>query len=415
MKLLIVDDERRILEYLLNVMEWEKYGFNEVKGLSSSKEALLLINNGYEPDVLITDIKMPEVTGLDLVQAMNRNTKVIIISGYSDFEFAQKAIRFGVKDYLLKPIFQDELKTTISKVINEISIEKMVEDINLIDFYLHILNGKEANVFEFNYIFNKIIESNFIASFVLFDMKSICNFTWNNRVFGFVKSEIDELPKSKNANRKIIIEKLYDTKINDMPSETKLKSLIQNKNWNLLIEELKKAENNMSQDMVINKLEILLYLNETLPKMFTHCDVGSVLNLVNDDNLLKFLYLNLDHNIETISNNEEAILFVQDYIQRNLSSPLSLEMIADKVYLHPVYLSKIYKEGTGENLSSYILNKRLEKMKELLEKTDLKIKTITEMIGYKKPQNVNELFKKKYKVTPSQYRKNMKNRNFSSF
>ncbi|WP_407269727.1 response regulator [Radiobacillus sp. PE A8.2] len=408
MKLLIVDDERRILEFLLNVMEWKKYGFSDVKGISSSKEALLLINNGYEPDVLITDIKMPEVTGLDLVQAITRNTKVIIISGYSDFEYAQKAIRYGVKDYLLKPIFPDELKTTISKIINEISIEKMENDINLLDFYLHILNGKETDVHEYNHFLNKVIESNFVASFVSFEMKSICNFTWENRVFGFVKSEKDEIAKSKNTYRKVIIEKLYNTEINDLPSETMLKSVIQDKNWNLLIEELKKIEKNTQQDKIIFKLEILFYLYEALPKMFKNSDVGTVLDLVNGDNLLKYLYLNLEHNIETIDNNGETILFVQDYIHKNLSMPLSLEMIADKVYMHPVYLSKTYKEATGENLSSYILNKRLEKMKELLENTDLRIKTITEMIGYKKPQNVIELFKKKYTITPSQYRRNTK-------
>ncbi|MCR4705432.1 MAG: helix-turn-helix domain-containing protein [Lachnospiraceae bacterium] len=87
------------------------------------------------PDILLTDIRMPGATGLELIESakkLNPNLKCIIISGYKDFEYAQQGLRFGVKDYLLKPINQDELLRSIAHIVeeareNRTNLDKQVE------------------------------------------------------------------------------------------------------------------------------------------------------------------------------------------------------------------------------------------------------------------------------------------------
>ena len=97
MKVLIVDDEMYMVDYIRKLIDWESYGFDTVltaKGGSLARDLLL----EHEPELLITDIRMPRVSGLDLSQMTAENngrTKVIIISGYSDFTYARQALRYG--------------------------------------------------------------------------------------------------------------------------------------------------------------------------------------------------------------------------------------------------------------------------------------------------------------------------------
>ena len=104
MKVLIVDDEMYMVDYIRKLIDWESYGFDTVltaKGGSLARDLLL----EHEPELLITDIRMPRVSGLDLSQMTAENngrTKVIIISGYSDFTYARQALRYGVSEYLVK-------------------------------------------------------------------------------------------------------------------------------------------------------------------------------------------------------------------------------------------------------------------------------------------------------------------------
>jgi len=90
---------------------------------------------------------------------------------------------------------------------------------------------------------------------------------------------------------------------------------------------------------------------------------------------------------------------VKNYIDGHLGDGLSLEALGSVVHLHPVYLSKLYKQETGENLSSYILRARLEKSAHLLEASNLHVMDIARMVGYQKPQYIIKLFKELYGIT----------------
>jgi len=96
---------------------------------------------------------------------------------------------------------------------------------------------------------------------------------------------------------------------------------------------------------------------------------------------------------------------VQRIIDSQLSDNVTLQALADKVYLHPAYLSKIYKERTGENISGYILRARMQAARELLRDPQLKIYEIAVKVGYHSPQHFIREFKKYYRETPKSYRK----------
>jgi two-component system response regulator YesN len=125
-KVMIVDDEILIRENIRNCVDWTKEGFIYCGDASDGEVALPLIEE-YQPDILITDIKMPFMDGLELTAIVRKqmpNMKVIIMSGHDEFRYAQDAIRLGVEDYCLKPISASELIQILQKVSAKIDEEQ---------------------------------------------------------------------------------------------------------------------------------------------------------------------------------------------------------------------------------------------------------------------------------------------------
>lgn len=122
---MIVDDEPAIREGLSMVIDWENYGFKVIDTAENGIVALhKLKTDVYQ--LIIVDIRMPELNGLELIKEIKKldpNIKVIILSGYSDFSYAKQAITYGVKNYLLKPVDSDELVETITIIKLELDKE----------------------------------------------------------------------------------------------------------------------------------------------------------------------------------------------------------------------------------------------------------------------------------------------------
>lgn len=99
--IILADDEQQILYGMKNGIDWESLGFSVVGTAQNGKEALELIEE-YHPDLLISDIKMPFMDGLELSKTIHENyinTKIILFSGWDDFEYARTAISYGVSQY----------------------------------------------------------------------------------------------------------------------------------------------------------------------------------------------------------------------------------------------------------------------------------------------------------------------------
>lgn len=119
MTVLIVDDETYMVDYLKTIVDWNVYGFDQVLTAGGGSLARDIIIK-CQPELLITDIMMPKISGIDLSKLIDENqlsTKVIIISGYSDFEYARQAFRYQVAEYLVKPVVKEEFVETLERIM----------------------------------------------------------------------------------------------------------------------------------------------------------------------------------------------------------------------------------------------------------------------------------------------------------
>ena len=133
LKVFPVEDETVIREGLRDNIEWEEFGYKFVGEAADGEMALPLIRK-TKPDVLITDIKMPFMDGLSLSKIVSSelpDTKIIIISGYDDFEYARQAIELGVEQYLLKPITRMNLKKVLADLREKIEQSNSAKDYQL--------------------------------------------------------------------------------------------------------------------------------------------------------------------------------------------------------------------------------------------------------------------------------------------
>lgn len=151
-KVFLVDDEFRIKERIMSIDTWEYSPFNFCGEASDGEMALSLINE-LKPEIVIADIEMPFMNGLELTAILKSTMpwiKVIFLSGHDEFEYAKEAVKLGVSDYLLKPVRIDELKSVLMKVAQEIESEKQqsLEVANLQMSLESVEKLKKDNLFE---------------------------------------------------------------------------------------------------------------------------------------------------------------------------------------------------------------------------------------------------------------------------
>lgn len=121
-KVVIADDEKRFREYMEKVLDWEALGFS-IEGVASNGEQVLELLEEERPDLALLDINMPKMDGIRLTERLKElypSTYVVFITGYSEFEYARKALKLGVSEYLLKPFSKEELSRVVLKLKEEI-------------------------------------------------------------------------------------------------------------------------------------------------------------------------------------------------------------------------------------------------------------------------------------------------------
>lgn len=152
-KLLIVDDEQEIRNGISNYFPWNEIGFYIVGQCENGKQALDFIEK-FPVDVLLCDIKMPVLSGIDIARELyNRKSKIkiIFLSGYKDFEYAQSALKYKVKNYILKPTKYKELYNIFTEIKEELDNDALKIKMSKGSTYL-----QEDNVPSYN---QKIINS----------------------------------------------------------------------------------------------------------------------------------------------------------------------------------------------------------------------------------------------------------------
>lgn len=154
-KVVIVDDDILIRKGIRNVIKWRDYCCDVCAEASSGEEAIEIIKE-CKPDIVITDIKMPNMDGIELIREIKQiipKCKIIILTAYREFDYAQKAIRYGAFDFLLKPTKVEDLINVIQKAIMEIENERnLVETFERINKFLE----EKLPILRENLLFNII-------------------------------------------------------------------------------------------------------------------------------------------------------------------------------------------------------------------------------------------------------------------
>ena len=129
LKMIIIEDEKLEREGLVDFFDWNDMGVQIIGTACDGIEGMELAEH-TKPDIIITDIKMPGMNGLDMSKKIKEilpETKIIILTGYGDFKFAKQAIGISVSAYILKPIEEEELISTVKSIVMECKKNKNIE------------------------------------------------------------------------------------------------------------------------------------------------------------------------------------------------------------------------------------------------------------------------------------------------
>ncbi|WP_237648669.1 response regulator transcription factor [Sediminibacillus terrae] len=360
--MVIADDERIIREGMKMALDWEKLGIQIVGKAESGKEALSLVKK-WNPHILITDIRMPGLSGLDLIRAVKeekQTIKTVIVSGYSEFAYAQEAIRLGADDFILKPLNDLDLEKIIKRLVSEIQADQQDSREKAKLEVLHYMKGLNKDLPAF-------LEDQ--TDFFVIQWEGACSEeTW----LPMFSNSYLHLASTDNQGTTL----LYDVNKNE-----KLPALLN--------------EFFLSKECIGGCSEHS-HSPKGIPSLFKQAKMALERNkAMHRQGCLDFgslsIYLDLQKTIE--------------YLKENFYLPLSLHELANELHISDSYFSRIFKEQTGKNFVEYMTELRLEKAKELLSRTSLKTNEVSSSVGYQDARYFSQIFKKHTGFLPSVYRK----------
>jgi len=533
-KVMIIDDEPIIRKGIKSILNWKKFGCEICAEASDGEEGKILIER-YRPDILITDIRMPGLDGLKMINEVRDlipDCKIIVLTGYRDFDYVQEALKLGVFDFVLKPSRIEELTSIIQRAVDELKRlrnrteefnklkrlfeqnipvlrEKFLYDlmyeiypnseeilpraellgINITDFFLLVVeidnddeNGKpgqyEKNLYLFGIIntFMDVFSDSFDVisiplkdSGVAFILKGAddsrqcinlisdkCNYLQELLIncFGFtvtiaVSSEgngIMQLPQKFRECQEALERKFYlgnDSVIfyKDLNGFLKFEDYsLLDKYQKLLLAGIKTGNGKIVikriEDIAayINSLEnpnmeylknfywgIITYINnirlsvaeasneprvESINIISLHNMISKSENINELNELLKEVSLSITAKINNYNSKSIKLILrnALDYIHEHYSEQLTLNDVAEHVYVSPSYLSRMFKKELGKNFVDYLNGLRIEKAKELLMDPRYKTYEVAEIVGIPDAHYFSRLFKKYEGVSPTEYR-----------
>lgn len=514
-RMMIVDDDPFVLDGLKNEIDWESLNIQIVVSCSNGMEALQILEN-EQMDILLTDVKMPCMNGLELTrEALSRQPelKIVIISGYGEFEYAQQAIKFGVFDYLLKPVTVDMIWNVFKRLVGKLDKSRVdqnggeelltpilnqkiyydilfgihngqtereiqrqkkfsrfqaaavridlhsaddalrLEDMAKQIFellqqrkkelltYVPLLMGNEEIFILFSLYLNE--EQSLVEDFLKRfqdDVSSRLGITISVGLSGCYKDLWNSSQNYRNA--KLAVERRFYLGYNQIiyfdrlkiPSNIDVTLLVQSRsallegleNWDYkkVMEELEILEEVLRQKIQLNmeqvrRIGIELYSmlqsvhNHRNPLIDSECEmynkVGSKINKAGTFeelfDILKSLYMDvLSRENSKTGKSHKAVEQAVEYVKNNINTNISLTKVAQKVYLSPNYLGKIFKEEMNIGFNEYLEKYRMETAKKLLKSGKYKVYEVSSMVGYKNPNYFSKVFTEYTNgISPSDY------------
>ncbi|QGQ94101.1 response regulator [Paenibacillus psychroresistens] len=423
-RLLIADDEANIREGLAK-HNWSALGIEPVYDCNNGLEALRYIMEN-PVDIVLTDIMMPFMGGLELSEQINQLfpfVKVVILTGYNDFEFVRSSLRSGVADYLLKPTLQDELDRVFHGVVNELQLEQSQKTVLLsLKRKALLLQRKEflqkllfmplsADEIEWGCAEGSIQLNapDFRVAVIQLDGKVRADYSikdWELILFAF-ENTLSEIWDERGHGYHLV------------EAETGLCLLLTAGDSDKLLLRAEDIRNHFYRFRGLFKSTLSIGIGETVSHISEVLLSGEqaerVLAAEGEERLSVYEIKDVpfmeasgsvqqDSKVEAIESEGHIISAAKQYIQKHFKEPISLKEISQQVHVNSSYLSYLFKKSHGENYVNYLTTCRMDEAKRLLSDPQYKIYEVSERIGYRNTKHFSIIFKRYTGLTPYDYR-----------
>ena len=399
-KVLIVEDEVLVREGLKSVIGWDKLGMEVVGDAANGRQALEIYER-ERPDIVLTDIRMPVMDGLELIARIreeDKKTGIVILTCYEEFGYLQEALRMGVSDYILKLKMKPaEIEAAMAKVKKKLDEDEEngagpdgAEEFRLqkeeelkryifyhqvsIGFFWSRMERLNLAVKEKDMVLLRVVIQRYEkARLKIMDDRGM--------LIRFVILNTTEEIMEKYGGGETIQEGpdcflLFMNVVNDPKDEDSWMEKMQKEISHVL-------SNFMGVRTVWGVSSVFQSFTE-LPDKYQEC-------------CQKMQDERVDLSVEIF----EAVR----YIEENLTQRLTLNQVASSINLSPNYLSSLFKKELGVGFVDYITEKRVERAKELLENTGLRTYEVAQQAGFVDESYFSKTFKRLTGKRPSAFRK----------
>ncbi|ULT57333.1 response regulator [Neobacillus drentensis] len=394
-KLLIADDEPKILRGLKKSLDWEELNI-EIVGEAEDGEIAFEMAKQQKPDILFLDINMPFLNGLKLIEKLNSElplSVVIVISGYDEFSYAQEAIRLGVFQYLLKPVNTEELRKVVTEAV------QLLEERKKENHYKNWINEKlDKNshlikqTFLSHWMKGKLTENEIQEHIAFLDM----NF---HDIWIFAAKPMIKVTEGKKAES-------WDQYLLYFTLQNFMEDLLSNYESMVVFNDEYKQIIAFVPCLNTDQIHSVGPMIEEMFERHTGKNIFFAKRAFKLNQNMPELYQGICEEISSQSRIVPVVLLAKKYIERNYyRQDLTLQEVAEEVRVSPTYLSRLLKEELGSSFIDYLTRVRIENAIEYMGNPVYKMYEVAEKVGYSTQHYFSTAFKKVIGVSPSAYAK----------
>lgn len=357
-KMLIADDDYITLEGLRDLIDWSAMGIAIAGEAEDGKQALDAAM-AIRPDILLTDVVMPIMNGIELVECIRQelpDLMVVMISGHQDVGYLKSAMKLDAVDYILKPFNLMELQVVMQKVIRKLESQyrgrRLQREVEYFGSSIPVVASPDVR---------EMLEQ-IVA------------------VFG--SGQLLALEAAVRSFFQTIREK-------KMTSILFLTAIC--------AELLTKTARNVSAKKALEGME-------ELAKSYQHVEISRDSFQLEELVLRKLLEMESILQASRGGKTKRLVKEVESLIQQKYNQALTIQQIANEVYVSPSYLQSLFKKETGQTMNDYMTFVRIEKAKELLKDPAVKVYEVAYQVGYQDTHYFSKIFKKLVGLNPLDYR-----------
>lgn len=395
-KLLIADDEPKIRKGLRNSLNWAEIGV-EIIGEAEDGEIALDIVRSNHPDIILLDICMPFINGLQLIEKVKQEYDeciMIVVTGHDEFSYAREALRLGVFDYVLKPVSKEQLHNVVLKAIDEIS---SIKNRNKYNKWAQNQLSQNYKVLKEKFM-NEWLENHFSSAEIKEQLEYYkVNFTDKTGML-LVR------PVEKNS---VVEMNDWDNNLLLFAIQNVIEELVENMQPNIVFRDNK--DNIVAVTGIPNISEWFQLKDKLESCIEKYLDKSiRVYQKVSEKGMdeIPAVYDALIDEVSKESSYTPMVIKAKQYIENNyFKEELSLEDVARDIKVSASYLSRVLKQETGTSFIDYLTQVRVKMAIQLMNDPSMKIYEIAERVGYNSQHYFSTAFKKVLGVSPVEYKK----------